>query len=444
MNVSVRAALLCAALLGAVGLIPQRVFAAHDDFRFKWPYKPGASVLVTGYPYTNHHGCPADADHSCTDAWDIVIADDDVRSSAEGLVYEIETDFLPHQCGSGLGLGNNVKVSVPNGPSVYYAHLVSVSVAANVRVLQGDQIGIQGDTGNTTDGMGGCGEHLHFQFVSPGRPSVIDGQSVANDVTNPGDSTNSEVGARPPVSGAPPWTAIRDLYFFFGTGPFGPSWGVVGWTADWTGSQGGCGWLIFCQFYVHYAPDPIVGHWGSAQTFRLHPGAAAVDDDSIMVARWAATDPYFVERGYFLTWLLNALVPGSDPPMYTSIGLPVMFKIDSSSGVNCGLVGQCCSSSVGCANFQRFHVGYIWQNTQGYYVTGYCPDVSSYYTDLDGRVTVADILAVNTIGYPHNDAGLQPYEPWYYSWYDIDGSGQVTVADIILVVKGFGKVCKAS
>lgn len=244
---------------------------------------------MTTYPYSGVHDCVTG---SCTDAWDIVIAGDAVRSSAEGIAYFVRNDIPANTCDPLQGLGNNVRVSVPNGPSVYYGHLASTPVVQGSRILQGDSIGVQGHTGYTIgNDPGGCGTHLHFEFV-PAHPAKID------NATNPSASTNSAVGHY-----SLPGAAIRLRYWGLGEIGFGPSWGVVGWTSDWTGSQGGCTPGSFCQLYVHYAPDPVVGHWGSVQTFRKHPGAAVTDDGSIMVGRWAVNDAWRVEKPFFAAWL---------------------------------------------------------------------------------------------------------------------------------------------
>ncbi len=125
-------------LVGTFMLFSSMTRAEHDDFEFKWPYLPGVNVGVTGYPYTAHHGCPPGPGKSCTDAWDITIPGDQVISSAEGVITEATSNLTPGTCGPSLGLGNNVKVSISGGPTIYYAHLSSTSLVAGNRVYQGD------------------------------------------------------------------------------------------------------------------------------------------------------------------------------------------------------------------------------------------------------------------------------------------------------------------
>ena len=207
----------------------------------------------------------------------------------------------------------------------------------------------------------------------------------------------------------------------------------MGWTADWTTNQGGCGFLIYCQLYLHYVPDPISGHLGSAQTFRLHPGVAAVDDGSIMVGRWDLNTPRFVPKGFFLRWLFNALVPGSSPPVYLSVGPPDGNQVFVPTAPTC-------LTPTGCVAFQRFSFGYIWQQaTQGVSAV-FCPDVVN--GDNLYRITVSDILAVNQ-AFGSSDVSLQPYEGWPASRFDVDNSGQITIADTVFVVRSYPRTCYA-
>lgn len=107
MNAMVVRSMLALSVVGVIAVFaapPSGVLGEHEKFQYKWPYQPGASFVVTGIPYTGHHGCPPGPGQSCTDAWDLVIADDDVRSSAEGTAYEVVSSLPPGTCGPSLGL----------------------------------------------------------------------------------------------------------------------------------------------------------------------------------------------------------------------------------------------------------------------------------------------------------------------------------------------------
>jgi len=254
-------------------------------------------------------------------------------------------------------------------------------------------------------------------------------------------STNSVVGAF-----NAPGAAIRQKYWDLGTGPFGPSWSVAGWTADVTGSAEGCA-DSYCRLYVHYIPTPTLGHSGSKQDFRQHSEQVVVNGQtvsvqfsSVMAGRWAVNSARWIGRPFFLSWLFNAPYPGG--AFSVSTGVPLMDRADNSSA---GMCGQelCCRSTVGCVGYQRFHVGYIWEHqTQGVKTAVYCPDVVPYYPNQNSYVSVADIQGT-VQAYPQSVGTLQPYEAWYYAWYDINGSGGITVADIQMVVGGYNRHCYA-
>jgi murein DD-endopeptidase MepM/ murein hydrolase activator NlpD len=67
-------------------------------------------------------------------------------------------DGIVEFAGSQNGYGNVIFVQHPQGPLTVYAHLSSIRVHKGQRVLQGDAIGLVGQTGWAT------GPHLHFEF----------------------------------------------------------------------------------------------------------------------------------------------------------------------------------------------------------------------------------------------------------------------------------------
>ena len=205
----------------------------------------------------------------------------------------------------------------------------------------------------------------------------------------------------------------------------------MGWTADWTGNQAGCDQGTFCRLYVHYSPLPNEGHWGSLQTFRLHPGVAVIDDGAIMTGRWTfnttndpLADAYWVKKGFFAAWLGGL----------QGVGLAITTEVGGGT--------PRCPTSVGCVKYQRFHVGYIWQHsTQGIRTPVFCPDVYPYYPNQDYGVSTSDIFAV-AAKYGATDAGLLPFQAWADSFYDTaGGDGAVTVTDVYAVAGAFGDLC---
>lgn len=81
-----------------------------------------------------------------------------VMASANGMV------LLARSSGWNSGYGRYVVIAHPNGTQTLYAHLQSISVAAGQSVLQGEQIGIIGSSGNST----GC--HVHFEIRGAQNP----------------------------------------------------------------------------------------------------------------------------------------------------------------------------------------------------------------------------------------------------------------------------------
>jgi LysM repeat protein len=83
-----------------------------------------------------------------------------IYAAAEGLVVKVRS-------GWNGGYGNYVIIEHPNGISTRYAHLQKSTVSVGQYVVQGDQIGQMGSSGNT-HGPTGC--HLHFEVVGAANP----------------------------------------------------------------------------------------------------------------------------------------------------------------------------------------------------------------------------------------------------------------------------------
>ncbi len=63
--------------------------------------------------------------------------------------------------------GNKVELRLDDGTVTWYCHMTEFSVSVGEHVLQGQQLGTVGSTGNTT------GPHLHFE-VHPGGGDAVD------------------------------------------------------------------------------------------------------------------------------------------------------------------------------------------------------------------------------------------------------------------------------
>jgi hypothetical protein len=117
--------------------------ALSDGFRYKWPWLPATGYSITTLPYQEEHDC----NHECVDAYDFVITNDDVRSSAQGSVWEWLGDRA--RCDPDGHLGNYVRVHVGGSPyrDVYYGHFNTVAAPQPFSTIyQGDYVGQQGAT----------------------------------------------------------------------------------------------------------------------------------------------------------------------------------------------------------------------------------------------------------------------------------------------------------
>lgn len=84
-----------------------------------------------------------------------------VYAAAEGLVAEADV------YGWNNGYGNYVKIEHPNKTYTIYVHLSKILIDEGKYVLQGAEIGLMGNTGNT-HGPTGC--HLHFEVHGAKNP----------------------------------------------------------------------------------------------------------------------------------------------------------------------------------------------------------------------------------------------------------------------------------
>lgn len=80
------------------------------------------------------------------------------------------------QAGPNGGYGNSVTITTPQGYTVLYGHLNSVAVSKGQTVKQGDTVGYEGSTGNST------GPHLHFEVRNAAGQAVNGLQFYGQDI----------------------------------------------------------------------------------------------------------------------------------------------------------------------------------------------------------------------------------------------------------------------
>ena len=112
-----------------------------------WPFAGGAGTVTQQFVYGGHRG------------WDISTRG---GGGAGSPVLAVEGGVV---VGAGWQLddwsyGNAVTIQHTSGLCTRYAHLSSINVSAGIRVSKGQQIGVEGNTGNS------YGTHLHIEFLS--------------------------------------------------------------------------------------------------------------------------------------------------------------------------------------------------------------------------------------------------------------------------------------
>ena len=388
----------------------QTVEAVDDQFRYKFPCEPQDVCWFTN---DAHSG-----------AYDFVVGPPsgqvaDVRAVSEGTFVRYGSDA--NECTwetspNDPNAGMHAIVNDIHGRTIVYAHLAAFgSFTPGQRVMQGDSIGLQGNTGRTVN----CAEHLHLGgIVGAG---YIDGVSENNlEHEHPHQqwtSTNSVVG-----NITLPGAAIRNRYV--ATGTSSSSWGNAGWTAARSETEAACTSAFpRCALYVHYVPDPAEGHWGSRMEFRRHPTDGY---GAIMAGRWDVNSAFWVWVPFYSKWRDGGQSPNGT---LRNIGIPLMDRT--------GQEPFLCVEP--CIAYQRFHVGYIQESAATGVEAFFCPDVHPPYPGQDYSVTITDIGAVVRAFGQTDD--FEPWEPWADAWYDIDGDGGISVIDYGLVVAGFGTSC---
>ncbi|MDQ6918222.1 MAG: peptidoglycan DD-metalloendopeptidase family protein [Candidatus Dormibacteraeota bacterium] len=155
--------------------LPTVTSAGHSTkFRFIWPMPTAVETQPFGPssfwfepPYGSYAHFHTGIDMSSPEGSPVLAADDGVVILAGGSVVN----------GVLVGYGNYVVVAHAGGMTTLYGHLLRIAVRAGDTVTQGQLVGLEGSTGNST------GAHLHFElrqgnapinpapFLPPGAPS---------------------------------------------------------------------------------------------------------------------------------------------------------------------------------------------------------------------------------------------------------------------------------
>lgn len=116
--------------------------------RFGWPFAGGAGTVTQGFSGGYGHRGWDISTRSGYGAGSPVLAVD--GGVVVGAAYQLDD----------WSYGNAVTINHGNGLCTRYAHLYSINVSAGQRVSKGQQIGVEGNTGNS------FGTHLHFEVLN--------------------------------------------------------------------------------------------------------------------------------------------------------------------------------------------------------------------------------------------------------------------------------------
>jgi murein DD-endopeptidase MepM/ murein hydrolase activator NlpD len=159
--------------------IPTGASIGHSSkYRFIWPLPTSVQTQPFGPctfwfepPYGNYAHFHTGIDMSSPEGTPVLAADDGVVILAGGSYVN----------GALVGYGNYVVIAHTGGLTTLYGHLLRLAVKAGDTINQGQVVGSEGSTGNST------GAHLHFElrqgnapidpapFLPPGAPSYFRG-----------------------------------------------------------------------------------------------------------------------------------------------------------------------------------------------------------------------------------------------------------------------------
>lgn len=375
-------------VLSSLALLVRSEAQAEDEkYRYKFPcYSPDACYVTQ-------------LSHGSNNALDLDIGGSGaIPAMAQSIVVAVNFDATACTYPA-AGLGINAVLWDIENRVTKYAHLSSASVVGGAQLLQGDQVGVEGDTGYTySTGPGGviipCARHLHWE---PGSlPTYINNVAVSSltaSPTNYGPSNTNSVIGEYSTAGA----TLRSYYISHG------GWSSVGWTHDHCPES--CSTL---NMFANLS-------WGRMQDFRHHIDFLGGEFDTIHVANWNTGQAYLVDSVFWQAWAVGATTGNG---VIRPIGMAIRER------------GGCPVGSVGCTSYQKFHIGYVWMNASTARTAVLCPD-----HDLDDKVDFDDYLIFSAA------YGTNPSSPNWDARVDHNGNGLVNFDDFGIFAAEYGKFC---
>ncbi|MBR4859513.1 MAG: M23 family metallopeptidase [Clostridia bacterium] len=124
---------------------------SESDSGYAWPAHVNAELIAT-YPSYSDGSAHWGVDIGLYDDGTNISEGTDILAARDGVVVTVYNDGKWN-----AGFGNYCVIDHGNGVQTLYAHSKDIRVSEGDRVIQGQVIGIVGDTGNTT------APHLHFE-----------------------------------------------------------------------------------------------------------------------------------------------------------------------------------------------------------------------------------------------------------------------------------------
>jgi murein DD-endopeptidase MepM/ murein hydrolase activator NlpD len=130
----------------------------QEQKTYRWPVKEEYNYISSVFNEKRPGGL-----HKGVDIAGNGIGGEPVFAVADGVVVKVYRNCIHNygkngSCGCNGGYGNFVIVRLDDGHTVVYAHLSTVCVDVDARVVQGQVLGLVGSTGFST------GSHLHFEL----------------------------------------------------------------------------------------------------------------------------------------------------------------------------------------------------------------------------------------------------------------------------------------
>jgi len=162
-----------ACLITLAPLQPNNIVFASTPVSLKLPWRSGESWRYNQGPHGRGNGRACEnLPRSALDLAPPAGSNREVLASASGKVIVRRIDNTNETCS-----GTYLIIEHLPGFYTFYGHLASTNVIEDNLVLQGQVIGIAGDTGYCADSI-----HLHFEFLSsasPQTPKSIDGETIS-------------------------------------------------------------------------------------------------------------------------------------------------------------------------------------------------------------------------------------------------------------------------